>query len=71
MNQHDRGNLAFLLSADKATMDQWFASVSEDDVMYAMELLQKHKTELMLREMELMDDVDDVSEASEALKKFM
>ena len=71
MNKHDRDNLMFLINADKATMQEWYGSVSRDDIEYALELLQAYKSELMVKEMELMDDVDDVELASEALKKFM
>ena len=71
MNQHDRHNVMFLLNADKATMVDWFNTVSQDDIDYALEILQAYKSELMLKEMELMDDVDDTDLACEVLKKFM
>ena len=71
MNKHDYDNLQFLLNADAQQMALWFASVSQDDIDYALELLQTHKVELMLREMELMDDVEDVSEASGVLAGIM
>jgi hypothetical protein len=71
MNKHDRDNLMFLINADKATMKEWYGSVSQDDIEYALELLQAYKSELMVKEMEYMDDVDDVGMASEVLKKFM
>lgn len=71
MNQHDRDNLMFLINADKATMKEWYGSVSQDDIEYALELLQQYKCELMVKEMEYMDDVDDVGMACEVLKKFM
>ena len=70
MNKHDRDNVMFLLNADKATMVDWFNTVGQDDIEYALEILQAYKSELLVREMELMDDVDDVSMASEVLRKF-
>ena len=71
MNQHDRDNLMFLLNADKATMQDWFNTMGQDDIDYALEILQAYKSELMVKEMELMDEVDDTDLACEVLKKFM
>jgi hypothetical protein len=72
MNEHDRDNLRFLLSADKSTMDQWYQTVSEDDVEYALELLQVHRTELELREFDLIDAEaeQDLSQAQAVLSRF-
>lgn len=71
MNKHDYDNLQFLLNADKDTMNKWYASVSADDIDYALELLHTHRNELVLRELELMDDVEDVSEAASVLAGVM
>jgi hypothetical protein len=72
VNKHDRDNLQFLLSADKSTMDQWYQTVSEDDVEYALELLQLHRTELELRELEIIDTEaeTDLSDAHSVLTRF-
>lgn len=72
MNKHDRDNLQFLLSADKSTMDQWYQTVSEDDVEYALELLQLYRTELELREFDLIDAEaeQDLSQAQSVLSRF-
>jgi hypothetical protein len=72
VNKHDRDNLQFLLSADKSTMDQWYQTVSEDDVEYALELLQLHRTELELRELEIIDTEaeTDLSGAQSVLSRF-
>jgi hypothetical protein len=72
VNKHDRDNLQFLLSADKNTMDQWYQTVSEDDVEYALELLQLHRTELELRELEIIDTEaeTDLSDAHSVLTRF-
>ena len=72
MNNHDRDNLQFLLSADKKTMESWYQTVSEDDVEYALELLQLYRTELALREFEIIDTEaeQDLSQAQAVLSRF-
>lgn len=72
MNKHDQDNLQFLLSADESTMESWYRSVSEDDIKYAMELLQMHRSELELREFDLIDAEaeQDLSEAQAVLSRF-
>lgn len=46
MNQHDRSNLEFLLRANSKTLKTWFESVDQDDIDYAMELLDQYRQEL-------------------------
>jgi len=72
MNAHDRGNLEFLLSADKATMDQWYQTATADDLAYAQELLQMARSELELRALEVIDAEadEDVSDAQAVLARF-
>ena len=72
MNKHDRDNLQFLLSADKKTMESWYQTVGEDDVEYALELLQLYRTELELREFEIIDTEaeQDLSQAQSVLSRF-
>ena len=53
MDKWDRDNLEFLLSVDEDTFDDFMAQSSEDDIQYAIELIQTHKAELMERELEL------------------
>jgi hypothetical protein len=46
MNQDDKDNLNFLLSATPEVLKDWFESVSDDDHLYASELLAAYKLEL-------------------------
>jgi hypothetical protein len=46
MNQHDKENLHFLLSASPEVLKDWYESVEEDDHLYASELLAAYKLEL-------------------------
>ena len=55
MNQRDRANLEFLLSAGPA-LAEWFAQASEDDVEYAQELLDAYEQELSEKEFELFEE---------------
>ena len=71
MNDHDRNNLQFILSLDEYGFDKWSASLSEDDVDYAIELLKAARTEVMLQAAALSDDVEDTTEAMSILKGFM
>lgn len=71
MNDHDRNNLQFIMSLDEYGFYKWSASLSEDDVDYAIELLKAARTEVMLQAVTLSDDVEDTSEAMSILKGFM
>jgi len=46
MNQHDRDNLNFLLSASADVIRDWFRQVEADDIEYAWSLLEAHSREL-------------------------
>ena len=72
MNDWDRDNLNFLLNADKATLEDWHQHADEDDYAYALELLQAARTELALKELEIIDSeaVEDLSAAETLLAGF-
>jgi len=46
MNAYDRANLEFLMTASEQVLAEWYAQASEDDLVYAAELLDRHQTEL-------------------------
>jgi hypothetical protein len=71
MNDHDRNNLQFILSLDEKAYDEWTASLSEDDVDYALELLKAARTEVMMQAASFADEVEDCTEANAILKGFM
>lgn len=70
MNQHDRDNYLFLMSLTPDQFDEWFMSIDEDDVQYAMELIQMARAEISEQLAQVFDDVMDVSEAANILKRF-
>lgn len=71
MNDHDRSNLQFILSLNEDGFDKWTATLSEDDVDYALGLLKAARTEVMMQAVSLTDEVEDTSEAMGVLKGFM
>lgn len=75
MNDWDKNNLEFLLTlkTEKDWLD-WFEATDEDDHIYAMELIKRAQVELLVKAMEIAEDVGDLDEYAEAnavLKKFM
>jgi hypothetical protein len=70
-NEHDLSNLRFLQSLRTDTQWRaWAEVVSLDDLEYALELLQRAKNELVVRELELADDVTDLSDAQRIISIF-
>ena len=49
MNKHDRENLEFLLTADEDTFQEFLETVSEDDIEYALQLIQAHSFQKLLK----------------------
>jgi len=81
MNEHDKRNLRFLLSLGKVGLMRFLSQASEDDMLYAAELLNRHKEEVAknsemyenrIYEYVSQDDfeVDDFPDAREYLSKF-
>lgn len=46
MNQRDQANLQFLLNANAKALTEWYQQASQDDIMYAFELLVEYEHEL-------------------------
>ena len=71
MNNWDRNNLNFLLSTDPKVLEDWYQQVGDDDIRYALELLQMARAELEVREHELMDAEElDTTQAQTVLARF-
>lgn len=74
MNEWDKNNLEFLLSlkTEEDWLD-WFAATEEDDHIYAMELIKRAQTELVVKSMELREEYlqeEDLGVAQSILSKF-
>jgi hypothetical protein len=69
MNDWDRNNLNFILSSMDDAFEKWMMQASSDDLAYALELIAKHKRELMDIEYALLDDVTDFAEARQIINR--
>ena len=67
MNDRDRDNLNFLLTASTEVLHDWYNHVDDDDIQYALELLHAYKLELIDEAAEL----SDMREANEAISYIM
>jgi len=47
LSQEDQDNLRFLLTVDKETLQDWFNTVSDEDIEYAVTLLEMFRMELI------------------------
>lgn len=65
---HDESNLQFLKSLTEEQFNRWMKNISFDDVLYAIELLQREHARIIVQEMELTDDVVDLSQTQQLLK---
>jgi hypothetical protein len=54
MNEHDRSNLNFLLTASPSVLKDWESKVDTDDLEYAQELLNLYALELREQSAELL-----------------
>lgn len=76
MDKHDQKNLEFLLNATPEVLHDWFDTMialgQEDDIAYAMELVQAARNQLELELLEIFDleAEEDVALASAYLKRF-
>ena len=76
MNEWDRNNLHFILDSDEGTLEDFYSWATEDDLAYALSLVREAKTELLLQEADILDELltaataADVADASTMLRKF-
>ena len=75
MNQHDRDNLKFLLTADIAVIRDWAGKMDADDIIYAQELLMQHADNLRERSREILIEAKmmrnrSLDQAREILDRF-
>ena len=74
MNDWDRDNLNFIMNVTGEDFDLWLEQADDDDIQYAIELIRMAKLEIrtqeMLCEMELTDDVQDISQAAHLIERI-
>ena len=70
MNEWDRDNLEFIMNCSEEGFDEWLDQADNDDINYALSLIRLAKTELMVQEMELTDDISNFSEANKLIERI-
>jgi predicted metal-binding transcription factor (methanogenesis marker protein 9) len=69
-NEWDRDNLKFLLNISDSEYKEWHKQASEDDLMYAQELLDAYSRELHIKSKELLVEAQlaELDSYTEAMK---
>jgi len=70
MNEWDRDNLDFIMNCSEDGFDEWLDQADNDDINYALSLIRLAKTELMVQEMELTDDISNFAEANKLIERI-
>jgi hypothetical protein len=71
MNEFDKENLEFFMRADKATMKEWFEWADQENLAYAMNLIQTEIARLEVNSLELTDDVAHTDDADYAILEIL
>jgi len=68
----DQHNLNFLLKFcdNEEQFDNFINELDLDDIYYSIDLLQKHCSEILIKDLELIDVVKDVSQANDLITKI-
>jgi hypothetical protein len=72
MNDWDRGNLDFILNSSDADLEDFYSWASDEDLLYALQLIQLAKAELEVEEIEMLEAEvqEDLSQAQAVLQRF-
>lgn len=72
MNNWDKGNLNFILNSTDEDMEDFLSWASDEDLRYALELIQIAKNELAIQEIEMLEAKadEDFSQAQAVLERF-
>ena len=72
MNDWDRGHLDFILNSSDADLEDFYSWASDEDLLYALELIQLAKAELEVEEIEMLEAEadEDLSQARAVLEQF-
>lgn len=73
MNEHDRNNLRYIMSLNDFDFDSWAMELSNDDISYAIEIIQQARLDLIEQEEKLLDEIaaeNNFAEANAVLQKF-
>jgi hypothetical protein len=64
MNPYDLQNLNFIMSLTDDEFDEWMMTIGDDDIAYAIELIQLRRSELESEEIKFNDEITDFTEAN-------
>jgi len=72
MNNWDKGNLDFILNSTDEDMEDFLSWASDEDLRYALELIQLAKADLAVQEIEMLETKadEDFSQAQAVLERF-
>jgi hypothetical protein len=72
MNNWDKGNLDFILNSTDEDMEDFLSWASDEDLRYALELIQIAKSELAVQEIEMLEAQadEDTSKEQAVLERF-
>jgi hypothetical protein len=70
MDENDRNNLNFLMSVSQKGLQEWYKQASEDDIQYALELMNWFQDELDEEALESKLLTSDFKESKQILERF-
>ena len=70
MNSRDKENLQFLMNIDEDTFNDWLSKADNDDLEYALQLIRMAKLDLIVKKIEIMDNVSDTTDAKSIIEKI-
>jgi hypothetical protein len=70
MNPYDLNNLNYIMSLTDDEFDVWMMTIGDDDISYAIELIQLRRAELDSEAMNIMDDITDFTEANSVINRI-
>ncbi len=70
MNPYDLNNLNYIMSLTDDEFDEWMMTIGDDDISYAIELIQLRRAELDSEVMDIVDDITDFTEANSVINRI-
>ncbi len=70
MNPYDLNNLNYIMSLTDDEFDEWMMAIGDDDISYAIDLIQLRRAELDSEAMDIVDDITDFTEANSVINRI-
>ena len=71
MNPLDRDNLNFIMTASTEELNEFYADIDTENLLYLLNLVQGEMTRLRLEEVELLDQVEHTDDADRAILEIL